>query len=143
MKVNVQYAETHLADLIAAASRGEIVEIDTPVACAQIYASPKPAAAKMPARRILGAGRGEMRVPSDEEWRAMDKQLERLMNDSPILPLDDCNDPTVWTEPAIPRSEIFGCLRGKIQLADDWDSHETNAEFADMFEKSKLFPELN
>ncbi len=86
MKVNVQYAETHLADLIAAASRGEIVEIDTPVACAQIYASPKPAVTKMPARRILGAGRGEMRVPSDEEWRAMDKQLERLMNDSPLFP---------------------------------------------------------
>jgi hypothetical protein len=36
--------------------------------------------------RILGAGRGEMRVPSDEEWRAMDKQLERLMNDSPLFP---------------------------------------------------------
>ena len=52
MKVNVQYAEAHLADLISAASRGEIVEIDAADACAQIYASPKPAAAKGP--RILG-----------------------------------------------------------------------------------------
>ena len=45
MKVNVQYAETDLADLIAAASRGEIVEIDAPDACAQVFASPKPAVA--------------------------------------------------------------------------------------------------
>jgi antitoxin (DNA-binding transcriptional repressor) of toxin-antitoxin stability system len=42
MKVNVQYAETHLADLISAASGGEIVEIDSADACAQIVASPKP-----------------------------------------------------------------------------------------------------
>jgi antitoxin (DNA-binding transcriptional repressor) of toxin-antitoxin stability system len=75
MKVNVQYAETHLADLIAAASRGEIVEIDTPVACAQIYASPKPDSAKALGSRVLGTGRGEMIVP----------------------PLDDWDDETVWT----------------------------------------------
>jgi antitoxin (DNA-binding transcriptional repressor) of toxin-antitoxin stability system len=86
MKVNVQYAETHLADLISAASRGEIVEIDAADACAQIYASPKPAAAKGP--RILGAGRGEIIVPTEEEWRAADKELERLMNDGPIFPDD-------------------------------------------------------
>jgi antitoxin (DNA-binding transcriptional repressor) of toxin-antitoxin stability system len=84
MKVNVQYAETHLADLISAASRGEIVEIEAPDACAQVYASPKPAAVKGP--RILGAGRGEIVVPSEEEWRAADKELERLMNDRPVFP---------------------------------------------------------
>jgi antitoxin (DNA-binding transcriptional repressor) of toxin-antitoxin stability system len=87
MKVDVQYAENNLADLIAAASRGEIVEIDTPLACAQIYASPKPLAAKIPgSRRILGAARGKFSMPSEEEWRAADKELERLMNDGPIFP---------------------------------------------------------
>ncbi len=87
MKVDVQYAEVHLADLIAAASRGEIVEIDTPVACAQIYASPKPTSAKtLGGRRILGAARGEIAMPSEEEWRAADKELERLMNDGSVFP---------------------------------------------------------
>jgi len=88
MKVDVQYAEVHLADLIAAASRGEIVEIDTPVACAQIYASPKPVGIKAVGARILGAGRGEIIVPTEEEWRAADKELERLMNDGPIFPVE-------------------------------------------------------
>jgi antitoxin (DNA-binding transcriptional repressor) of toxin-antitoxin stability system len=88
MKVNVQYAETHLADLISAASRGEIVEIDAADACAQIYASPKPVEAKVPGRRNLGAARGKFAMPSEEEWRAADKELERLMNDGPIFPPD-------------------------------------------------------
>jgi antitoxin (DNA-binding transcriptional repressor) of toxin-antitoxin stability system len=119
MKVDVQYAETHLADLISAASRGEIVEIDTPGACAQIYASPKPDAAKDSGPRVLGAARGMFAMP----------------------PLDDWDDQTVWTEPAIPRSEVFGCAKGKMHLSEDWDSPETNAEIADLFGNSKLFPE--
>jgi hypothetical protein len=83
MKVGVQYAETHLADLISAASRGESVQIEGPEHTAHILTFPtlKPGIGP----RILGAGRGEMRVPSDEEWRAMDKELERLMNDSPLF----------------------------------------------------------
>lgn len=84
MKVNVQYAEAHLTDLISAASRGETVQIEGPEHTAQIltFRTPKPEIG----HRILGAGRGEMRVPSDEEWQAMDKELERLMNDSPLFP---------------------------------------------------------
>ena len=34
--------------------------------------------------------------------------------------------------PRKPRREI-GFLRGRIWLADDWDSEETNREIADMF----------
>ena len=121
MKVNVQYAEAHLADLISAASRGEIVEIDAEDACAQVFASPKPDAAKASGPRVLGAGRGEILMPPPEDW----------------------DDPTVWTESAIPRSEIFGYAKGKIQMSEDWDSPETNAEIAELFENSKLFPETN
>jgi antitoxin (DNA-binding transcriptional repressor) of toxin-antitoxin stability system len=88
MKVNVQYAETHLADLISAASRGEIVEIDAEDACAQVYASPKPVTMTPPARRILGAARGMFAMPSEEEWKAADKELEHLMIDGPIFPPD-------------------------------------------------------
>jgi len=88
MKVNVQYAETHLADLISAASRGEIVEIDAPDAYAQVYASPKPAAAKGPGGRahLLGAWEGLVPVMSDEEWKALDKEIEAEMVDGPLFP---------------------------------------------------------
>jgi len=110
MKVNVQYAETHLADLISAASRGEVVEIDAPDACAQVYASPKHAET---------AANGS-NAPSE-----------------PILPAQE----TKWRFPEISRAEMFGCARGKIVLGKDWDSPETNAEIADLFENSVLFPE--
>lgn len=33
-----------------------------------------------------------------------------------------------------------GQLAGKIWLADDWDSDEVNAEIADLFENSEIFP---
>ncbi|QMV18324.1 hypothetical protein GOB94_06200 [Granulicella sp. 5B5] len=97
MKVNVQYAETHLSDLIAAASRGEIVEIETPDACAHIYASPKPNASGSvvestsegkPTSRahLAGAWEGLVPVISDEEWKALDKEIEDEMVNGPIFP---------------------------------------------------------
>jgi antitoxin (DNA-binding transcriptional repressor) of toxin-antitoxin stability system len=110
MKVNVQYAETHLADLISAASRGEIVEIDAADASAQIYASPKPAVA---------TGNGSS-TPSEMN----------LLTEEPK-----------WRYPEISRAAMFGCAKGKIVLADDWDSPETNAEIADLFENATLFPD--
>jgi prevent-host-death family protein len=33
-----------------------------------------------------------------------------------------------------------GQLAGQIWLADDWDSDEVNAEIADLFENSEIFP---
>jgi antitoxin (DNA-binding transcriptional repressor) of toxin-antitoxin stability system len=97
MKVDVQYAETHLADLIAAAARGEIVEIETPHASAQVYASPKPDASgsvddangeAKPASRahLMGAWEGLVPVMSDEEWKALDKEIENEMVNGPIFP---------------------------------------------------------
>jgi antitoxin (DNA-binding transcriptional repressor) of toxin-antitoxin stability system len=43
--------------------------------------------------------------------------------------------------PERPRAELFGSLRGVIELAPEWDSPETNAEIADLFENSALYPE--
>ena len=40
-----------------------------------------------------------------------------------------------------PRSELFASLRGKMELSSEWDSPETNAEIADLFESAGLFPE--
>jgi antitoxin (DNA-binding transcriptional repressor) of toxin-antitoxin stability system len=94
MKVNVQYAETHLADLIALAARGEIVEIETAHAHAQVFASPKPdsAGSAVPTERpksrahLAGAWEGLVPVMSDEEWKALDKEIEDEMVNGPIFP---------------------------------------------------------
>lgn len=89
MKVNVQYAETHLADLASAVDNGEEVEIMRPDKPALRLVVSAPASAPKPnGPRILGAGRGEIAMPTDEEWRAADKELERLMNDRPVFPVD-------------------------------------------------------
>ncbi len=86
MKVSAQYAETHLSDLISAADNGEVVEIARPdKPTLKLVVSTPVSPAKQTGRRILGAGRGEIRVPSEQEWREMDKELERQMNDSPLM----------------------------------------------------------
>ena len=86
MKVSAQYAETHLSDLISAADKGEVVEIARPdKPTLKLVVSTPTLAAKQTGRRILGAGRGELRVPSEQEWREMDKELERQMNNSPLM----------------------------------------------------------
>ena len=124
MKVSAQYAQEHLADFLSAADNGEEVEIARPDQSAfrltLVRSAPKQAG-----RRILGAGRGELRVPSFEEWQAMD---------------NPSNEPT-WSTPERPRAELFGCLKGKFDLSPDWDSPETNQEIADLFERSPIFPD--
>ena len=87
MKVNVQYAETHLADLASAVDSGEMVEITRPEKPSLHLVISQPAVSSTPTGpRVLGAGRGEMRSPSAEEWQAMDKTLADLMNHGPLFP---------------------------------------------------------
>ena len=71
MKVSAQYAQEHFDDLLAAAGSGEEVEIARPDQSAFRLTLIRPAP-KQTGRRILGAGRGELRVPSFAEWQAMD-----------------------------------------------------------------------
>jgi antitoxin (DNA-binding transcriptional repressor) of toxin-antitoxin stability system len=79
MKVSAQYAATHFDDILSAATSGEEVEIAVPdkPTLKLVVANPS---ANTTSRRILGAGRGELRVPTPEEWAEMDKELEQLMN---------------------------------------------------------------
>ncbi|MDQ2924958.1 MAG: hypothetical protein M3R43_05315 [Acidobacteriota bacterium] len=87
MQVNLQYAEEHLSDLASAVDNGQQVEISRPdKPTLKLVVSNSPSAVKKTGKRILGAGRGELRVPSVEEWKAMDKELGRQMNDSPLFP---------------------------------------------------------
>jgi antitoxin (DNA-binding transcriptional repressor) of toxin-antitoxin stability system len=87
MNVSLKYAEEHLADLVSAADRGEEVEITRPEKPAlKLVVTTTTAAAKRSGKRVLGAGRGELRVPSEEEWRKMDEEMARIMNDGPLFP---------------------------------------------------------
>jgi antitoxin (DNA-binding transcriptional repressor) of toxin-antitoxin stability system len=90
MKVSAQYAEVHFADLLTLASSGEEVEIAQPGKpnIKLVVSSSTPFQPKS-GRRILGAGRGEMVVPSEAEWQKMDEELANLINDSPLFPAED------------------------------------------------------
>lgn len=85
MKVSAQYAEEHFADILHAADSGEEVEIARPDQPTYRLELVKPASQKLVGKRILGAGRGKMVVPSWEEWKAMDKDTEREMLDAPFI----------------------------------------------------------
>ncbi len=89
MQVSLEYAAQHLAELASAARRGEEVEIAQPdePSVKLIVSTPAPFTPQ-PGRRILGAGRGEMVVPSEAEWQAMDEELEQLIHGSPLFPTE-------------------------------------------------------
>ena len=87
VNVSLKYAEEHLADLISAADRGEEVEITRPEkpALKLVVSSTSSGSARKADKRILGAGRGELRVPTFEEWQAMDADLETESPDRPLM----------------------------------------------------------
>ena len=41
------------------------------------------------------------------------------------------DSPPSWLTPERPRSELFGSLKGKLALSEDWDSPETSKEIED------------
>lgn len=85
MKVSAQYAQEHLTDLLDTATRGDEIEITRPDHSSFRLTLVKPAPKSPIGKRILGAGVGEMVVPSWEEWKAADKELEREVLDSPLV----------------------------------------------------------
>jgi antitoxin (DNA-binding transcriptional repressor) of toxin-antitoxin stability system len=87
MKVSAQYAEEHFADIVHTAMRGEDVEIATPeqpsLRLTLIHSSVTvPAGRKV---RPLGRLKGLIELPTDEEWAAMDKEIEDLMVNAPLI----------------------------------------------------------
>jgi len=86
MQVTLQYAAEHLAEIASAARRGEEVEIAQPdEAPIKLVVSTTASFTPKPGRRILGEGRGKMIVPTWEEWKAMDEEIEREMCDAPFI----------------------------------------------------------
>jgi antitoxin (DNA-binding transcriptional repressor) of toxin-antitoxin stability system len=85
MKVSAQYAEEHFADLLTARDNGEEVEIARPDQPTYRLELAKPEPVEATGKRILGVGRGKIVVPTWEEWKAMDKEVEREMLDAPFI----------------------------------------------------------
>jgi antitoxin (DNA-binding transcriptional repressor) of toxin-antitoxin stability system len=87
MQVSLKYAQEHLPDLVSAVNRGEEVEIATPNQSPVRLTLVVSNEAKQEAPRStrpLGRIRGLIQVPTDEEWAAMDKELEELMVNAPL-----------------------------------------------------------
>ena len=84
-KVNMHEAKTHLSKLVERVEGGEEIVISragTPAA--KLVPVPK----KLGPRK-LGGWEGKMRLPTDEEWERMDKEIEQLFEESEIFPRED------------------------------------------------------
>ena len=68
MQVTLEYAQEHFADLVSAVNRGEEVEIAQPeLPSLKLTGLKVTKPVLVNGKRVLGVGRGEMRVPSDSE----------------------------------------------------------------------------
>jgi antitoxin (DNA-binding transcriptional repressor) of toxin-antitoxin stability system len=87
MKVSAQYAEEHFADILDAAIHGEDVEIATPEQASVRLTLIQPTTTIQAVSKVrpLGRLRGLMELPTDEEWAAMDKELEDLIVNAPLI----------------------------------------------------------
>jgi antitoxin (DNA-binding transcriptional repressor) of toxin-antitoxin stability system len=87
MQVTLQYATEHLDELASAADNGEDVEIARPEKPAlKLVVSANVPRSETKGRRILGALRGQIVVPSEEEWRKMDEELADHVTNGSIFP---------------------------------------------------------
>jgi prevent-host-death family protein len=80
--VNMHEAKTHLSKLVARVEKGEEIVITR---------AGKPAARLVPVPeklgpRQLGGWEGKFEMPSDAEWEAMDREIERNFEESEIFP---------------------------------------------------------
>ena len=85
MQVSAQFVVSHFDEISSAIDRGEDVEILRPgKSTLRLVSQPAPYKSKA-GSRILGAGIGELHVPTEREWRQMDQEIEREMCESPLI----------------------------------------------------------
>ncbi len=95
MTVTAQYAAEHFEELVSKVDGGESVEITRPgLATLCLAAEPGFGTTTLgirdaEGRRILGQGRGELRVPTEAEWAAMDRELDYEMTQAPLATTGD------------------------------------------------------
>jgi prevent-host-death family protein len=82
-RVNMHEAKTHLSKLVERVEGGEEIVISR---AGKPAAKLVPVAQAKPGKRKLGGWEGRMKVPSDEEWKQMDREIEQLFEESEIFP---------------------------------------------------------
>jgi prevent-host-death family protein len=86
MEVNVHHAKTHLSKLIQRAEDGEeiIIARDGKPAVKLVPVSGEISTTRF---RRLGGLKGKLILPEnwEEQWKLIDKELEELMNDAPLV----------------------------------------------------------
>jgi prevent-host-death family protein len=86
MEVNVHQAKTNLSRLIQQAENGEevIIARDGKPAVKLVPVTPETPEQNY---RIPGRLKGKLNLPEnwEEEWKLIDKELEELMNDEPLM----------------------------------------------------------
>ncbi len=110
MKVSAQYAASHFDNLLSAVSNGEEVESaaqDTPTLESS---DTVPTVLSKPTgrRHHFGAGVGRVVLPTDEEWEAMDKEIEREMTEGPLIPGETLEETMKWLIPAMEKAKREG-----------------------------------
>jgi len=88
--VNMHEAKTQLSRLVARVEGGEQIMITR---AGKPAAKLVPVSLEKPGKRKLGGWEGKMRMPTDAEWEEMDREIERLFEESRIFPDDD----DLWT----------------------------------------------
>ncbi len=84
-KANIHEAKTHLSRLVEEAAKGKpfvIAKAGKPM----VKVVPIEPAEEQPPRPRIGFMKGEIVVPSDEEWAAMDKEIAEQFEASRLFP---------------------------------------------------------
>lgn len=82
MTVTLEYAAEHFAELLDAIDAGDSVEVTRPdKPTLRLSGEAKPDAPLKSGKRVLGAGKGLLRVPDDEEWERMDIEWRKSFAD--------------------------------------------------------------
>jgi prevent-host-death family protein len=85
-QVNMHEAKTHLSRLVERVEGGEEIVISR---AGKPAAKLVPITRAKPGKRKLGGWEGKFEMPSDEEWKRMDKEIEQLFEEGEIFPRGD------------------------------------------------------
>ena len=80
--VNIHEAKTQFSKLVRRAEEGEEIVVRRGANPVARIAPLK----KKSGVRGFGSMKGEIKLPSDEEWKKMDKEIEKMFEESEILP---------------------------------------------------------
>jgi len=90
-QVNMHDAKTHLSRLVEEVEGGREIVISR---AGKPAVKLVPIVRPQPGKRVLGTLRGKIALPSDEEWAAIDREIEQDFEESEVFPTGD----RLWRE---------------------------------------------